>query len=119
MLLAAFGVLLHRYSQQDQIGIGVPVANRSQVETEGLIGFFVNTVVVRIRLGGEPSFRDLLKGVRLSLLGAREHQDVPFEQVVEALQPERARVIRRSVKSCSRRRMACGAASTWVMCTRG
>ena len=90
VLLAAFGVLLHRYSQQEDISIGVPVANRSQVETEGLIGFFVNTVVVRMPLGGDPAFRHVLNAVKASLLGAQEHQDVPFEQVVEALQPERS-----------------------------
>ena len=90
VLLAAFGVLLHRYSQQDDISIGVPVANRSHVETEGLIGFFVNTVVIRMHLGGEPAFRDVLKAVKASLVGAQEHQDVPFEKVVEALQPERS-----------------------------
>jgi hypothetical protein len=88
VLLAAFGVLLHRYCQQDDIRIGVPVANRSHLETEGLIGFFVNTVVVRMHLGGEPAFPRAPRG-QTSLLGAQEHQTL-FEQVVEAFQPERS-----------------------------
>ncbi|MDF5726639.1 MAG: amino acid adenylation domain-containing protein [Rhizonema sp. PD38] len=88
-LLAAFQTLLHRYSGQNDILVGSPIANRNQSETEGLIGFFVNTLVLRIYLGGNPSFRELLGRVREVTLEAYAHQDLPFEKLVEELQPER------------------------------
>ncbi|MFN6531145.1 non-ribosomal peptide synthetase [Nostoc sp. ChiSLP03a] len=88
-LLAAFQILLWRYSGQDDICIGTPIANRNRAEIEGLIGFFVNTLVLRTRLDGNPSFRQLLSRVREVALGGYSHQDLPFEMLVEALQPER------------------------------
>ncbi|HEY0735573.1 MAG TPA: amino acid adenylation domain-containing protein, partial [Herpetosiphonaceae bacterium] len=88
-LLAAWQVLLARYSGQDDIVVGSPIANRTRVEIEPLIGFFVNTLVLRARLDGQLSFRSLLEQVRETTLGAYAHQDVPFEQVVDALQPQR------------------------------
>ncbi|WP_147094807.1 condensation domain-containing protein, partial [Myxococcus fulvus] len=89
VLLASFQLLLSKYSGQDDISVGSPVANRNRSETEGLIGFFVNTLVFRARLDGKQSFRELLGQVRLSTLAAYEHQDVPFEKLVEELQPQR------------------------------
>ncbi|WP_164021812.1 non-ribosomal peptide synthetase, partial [Pyxidicoccus trucidator] len=89
VVLAAFQALLARYSGQDDISIGSPIAGRTHAELEGLIGFFVNTLVLRTRLEGGPSFRALLARVRDTTLGAYEHQDVPFEKLVEALRPER------------------------------
>ncbi|NVJ28820.1 AMP-binding protein, partial [Myxococcus sp. AM011] len=89
VLLASFQLLLSRYSGQDDISVGSPVANRNRAETEGLIGFFVNTLVLRARINGSQSFRELLSQVRLSTLAAYEHQDVPFEKLVEELQPQR------------------------------
>ncbi|WP_308477855.1 condensation domain-containing protein, partial [Myxococcus fulvus] len=88
-LLAGFQVLLRRYSGQTDISVGTPIANRNRAELEGLIGFFVNSLVMRTDVSGAPSFRELLRRVREVALGAYAHQDVPFEQVVEALQPER------------------------------
>ncbi|HZI73802.1 MAG TPA: condensation domain-containing protein, partial [Gemmatimonadales bacterium] len=88
-LLAAYEVLLARYSGQQDFAVGTPVANRSRMETEGLIGFFLNTLVMRAKLGGKPSFRELLGRVRESALGGYAHQDVPFERLVEELAPER------------------------------
>ena len=88
-LLAAFQLLLHRYTDQDDIVVGALIANRNRVETEGLIGFFVNTLVLRTDLSGNPSFRELLDRVREVALGAYSHQDLPFEKLLEALQPPR------------------------------
>jgi len=88
-LLAAFQVFLHRYSRQDDICVGSPTANRNRAELEGLIGFFVNMLVMRADLGGNPTFLEHLGRVREAARGAFAHQDVPFEQLVEVLQPER------------------------------
>ena len=88
-LLAAFDVLLHRCSGQRDIIIGTDVANRHRSEVEDLIGFFVNQLVMRVDLSGDPTFRDLLRRVREVALGAYAHQDLPFEKLVEALRPER------------------------------
>lgn len=89
-LLAAFVVLMFRYSGQDDICVGSPIANRNRRELETLIGFFVNTLVLRNRIEGNPSFVEFLSQVRQVATSAYTHQDVPFEQVVEALQPERS-----------------------------
>ena len=89
-LVAAFAILLSRYSSQQDILIGTPVANRHHGQTESLIGFFVNTLVLRTRTEGNPSFRELLQQVRQVALSAYSHQDIPFEKVVEILQPERS-----------------------------
>ncbi len=88
-LLAAFQTLLYRYTGQEDISVGTPIANRNQAEIEGLIGFFVNTLVMRTDLRGEPTFREVLRRVRDVALGAYAHQDLPFEMLVDALQPER------------------------------
>ena len=88
-LLAAFQVLLARASGQVDFAVGVPIANRNRVELEGLIGFFVNTLVMRSELSGEPSFRELLQRVREAALSGYAHQDLPFEKLVEEMQPER------------------------------
>ena len=90
-LLAAFTMLLSRYSGQDDVVTGTPVANRNQAETEGLIGFFVNTLVMRADLSGDPVFTELLGRVRSMALGAYAHQDLPFEQLVDELVTNRDR----------------------------
>ncbi|MEG3972562.1 amino acid adenylation domain-containing protein, partial [Microcoleus sp. T2B6] len=89
LLLAAFQTLLYRYTGQDDIIVGTPIANRNRQEIEGLIGFFVNTLVLRTDLSGNPNFEQLLNRVREVALGAYAHQDLPFEQLVEALRPTR------------------------------
>ena len=89
-LLTAWQLLLARYSGQDDVVVGSPVANRNRGETESLIGFFVNMLVLRARLSPEMTFRELLAQVRESCLSAYAHQDVPFEKLVEELQPERS-----------------------------
>ena len=88
-LLAAFQTLLYRYTGQTDIAVGSPIANRNRSEVESLIGFFVNSLVLRTRLDSNPTFQTLLERVREVALGAYAHQDLPFERLVEALQPER------------------------------
>jgi len=88
-LLAAFNILLYRHTDQEDILIGSPIANRNRAELEGMLGLFVNTLVLRNNLSGNPSFRKLLHRVREVTLDAYGHQDLPFEMLVEELQPER------------------------------
>ena len=85
LLLTAFYVLLHRYSQQDDLAVGVPIANRNRQELENVVGFFPNTLVLRVDLGGNPTFRNALARVREVALDAFSHQDVPFAAVVASL----------------------------------
>lgn len=89
-LLATFQTLLARYSGKDDIVIGSPIANRNRAEIEALIGFFVNTLTLRTNFSGDPTFRELLARVRETALGAYAHQDLPFEKLVEELEPERS-----------------------------
>jgi amino acid adenylation domain-containing protein len=89
VLFAAFTILLHRLSGQDDIAAGSPIAGRTQPEVEGLIGCFLNTLVLRTDLSGRPAFPDLLAQVRATALGAYAHQDVPFEKLLEDLRPQR------------------------------
>ncbi|HYG63124.1 MAG TPA: amino acid adenylation domain-containing protein, partial [Thermoanaerobaculia bacterium] len=88
-LLAGFNALLHRYTAQDDLLLGVPIANRNRLEVENLIGFFLNMVVQRTDVSGDPTLRELLGRVSEGFLGSVPHQEVPFEKIVEALQPER------------------------------
>ena len=88
-LLAAFKVLLYRYTSQEDLVVGTPIANRNRVEIESLIGLFVNTLVLRSTLSGNPSFRELLQRVRETALDAFAHQDLPFEKLMEELHPVR------------------------------
>ncbi|MDY6951374.1 MAG: amino acid adenylation domain-containing protein, partial [Thermodesulfobacteriota bacterium] len=89
VLLAAFQVLLHRYTGREDMVVGSPISGRSQVDTERLIGFFVNTLVLRTDLSGNPTFLELLKRVREVAMGAYAHQDLPLEKLLEALRLER------------------------------
>ncbi|NMO23696.1 condensation domain-containing protein, partial [Pyxidicoccus fallax] len=89
VLLAAWQTVLSKYSGQDDVCVGSAIANRTRAETEGLIGFFVNTLVLRAKLDGNPTFRQLVAQAREVTLGAYAHQEVPFERLVEELQPER------------------------------
>jgi amino acid adenylation domain-containing protein/non-ribosomal peptide synthase protein (TIGR01720 family) len=89
-LLAAFQALLHRVTGQDDLLVGFPVAGRSRRELEGIVGFLVNTLVLRSRAGEDPTFFDFLQQARSGVLDAIQHQDLPFERLVEELQPERA-----------------------------
>ncbi|NMX75563.1 non-ribosomal peptide synthetase [Pseudomonas sp. WS 5532] len=90
LLLGAFNVLLHRYTGQGDIRVGVPIANRNRSEVEGLIGFFVNTQVLRTELTGQTRVAELLQGIKEHALGAQAHQELPFERLVEALKVERS-----------------------------
>ncbi|HSF38618.1 MAG TPA: non-ribosomal peptide synthase/polyketide synthase, partial [Thermoanaerobaculia bacterium] len=88
-LLAALAALLHRFTGRDDLVLGMPIAGRTRTETEGLIGFFLNTLALRIDLAGDPTVRELLGRVRQAVLGASDHQDAPFELLLEELRPER------------------------------
>ncbi|AEV61857.1 non-ribosomal peptide synthetase [Pseudomonas ogarae] len=90
LLLGTFNILLHRYTGQDDLRVGVPIANRNRREIEGLIGFFVNTQVLRVQLDGQTRLGDLLRDIKETALGAQAHQDLPFERLVEALKLERS-----------------------------
>ncbi|HGY55116.1 MAG TPA: amino acid adenylation domain-containing protein [Caldithrix abyssi] len=88
LVMAAFQVFLHKISGQEDFGVGAPIANRNRAEIEQLIGFFVNTIVLRAEFYGDPSFEQLAKRVADDVINASDNQDVPFEQIVEALVPE-------------------------------
>lgn len=88
-LLAAWQTLLHRYTGQDDIRVGTPISSRERAETEGLIGCLLNTLVVRIDFAGKSTFKELLRQVKETALDAYAHHEVPFEMLVEELQPER------------------------------
>ncbi|MCT8946633.1 non-ribosomal peptide synthase/polyketide synthase [Pseudomonas iridis] len=90
LLLGTFNILLHRYTGQNDLLVGVPIASRNRREIEGLIGFFVNTQVLRVQLDGQTRFGDLLSALKETALGAQAHQDLPFERLVEALKLERS-----------------------------
>ncbi|HEY0677810.1 MAG TPA: condensation domain-containing protein, partial [Chitinophagaceae bacterium] len=89
VMLTTFYILLHRYSGQDEILVGTPIANRNLPELENLIGVFINTLVLRTKVSGECSFRELLQRVREVSVEAYTHQDLPFEKLVEELNPQR------------------------------
>jgi len=89
VLLAAFKTLLYRYTNQDDLIVGTAVAGRNRSELEGLIGIFINMLVLRTNVSGNPTFVELLRRVREVMLEAYAHQDVPFERLVEKLQPNR------------------------------
>ncbi|NEP61016.1 MAG: AMP-binding protein, partial [Symploca sp. SIO2G7] len=89
VMLGAFQTLLYRYTHQQDIAVASPIANRNRSEIEGLIGFFVNTLILRTNLQGNPPFRQLLQRIHQTTLEAYDHQDVPFEKIVEELQPNR------------------------------
>lgn len=89
VLLAGYYALLHRYTQQDDLSVATPIANRSVKESEGILGLFVNTLILRCDLKGEPTFRALLGRVRQLALEAYQHQDLPFDRLIEALRPAR------------------------------
>ncbi|HVV01588.1 MAG TPA: amino acid adenylation domain-containing protein, partial [Verrucomicrobiae bacterium] len=90
VLLAAFQSLTHRYTGQDDLVIATPQAGRNQVETEGVVGFFVNTLLLRVSLQGNPTFREILERARRATLAAFEHQETPLQKIVEVAQPERS-----------------------------
>src|SRR5207244_858145 len=90
LLLAAFQALLGRFTRQAEVSVGSPLAHRTHRELEELIGFFVNTLVLRTDLSGAPTFAELVGRVREVALDAHAHQEVPFEQLVLALEPERS-----------------------------
>ena len=100
-MMAAFQILLHRLTGQEDIVLGMPIAGRTHLETEKLLGFFVNTLPLRTDLTGNPTFVDVLARSRAVLLDAIQHQDVPFEKLVEELQPPRSVNRPRCSKSCS------------------
>jgi amino acid adenylation domain-containing protein len=89
VVLALYAVLLHRYSHEEDIVIGIPSANRDRVDLEGIMGFFVNTVPIRVDLSQRPSFQEVLRRVRRACLAAYEHDMLPFEQIVQELRPDR------------------------------
>ena len=89
-LLAAFTLLLMRYSGQDDVVVGTPIANRQDSQLEGMIGFFVNTLAMRVKANPTTTFRALLKDVRRTALEAYRYQDIPFERLVEELAPQRS-----------------------------
>src|SRR5205085_8276432 len=88
-LLAAFNTLLYRYTGQEDLLIGTSTAGRKRPEVQGLMGYFLNTLVLRTKLSGNPTFRELVKRVREATLDAQAHPDVPFEYLVKEMQPER------------------------------
>ncbi|MFG2441144.1 condensation domain-containing protein, partial [Streptomyces sp. NPDC048508] len=89
VLLSLFQIVLARYSRQDDIAVGTPIAGRNRAEIEDVVGFFVNTLVMRTDLSGDPTFADLIDRVKDTALGAYDHQDLPFERLVEEVAPER------------------------------